>query len=280
MPIPKFFQNLNRLFTTKGMFIAYCQWLFASTLKNNAPRLQITNQIYIGEWISFSEYWSFRNGVSPSEKEFINKHLGTETKSKKIAIDIGANIGLFTAYLTTFDSTIVHSFEPVPQTFSRLEINIINNNLKNKVILNSLAVGEKKGVVKFAIRDESPATNKISVNENINDIKVNVTTLDDYCQENKIDYIDFLKIDVEGMEDAVVWGGYEMLVNKKIKEILIEICPTNLNNVGSSIKDLYKSIIDVGYYPYKLSSSYIPEYRLTLDDLEKMVLENIVLLPM
>ena len=82
------------------------------------------------------------------------------------------------------------------------------------------------------------------------------------------------------MEDAVVRGGYEMLVNKKIKAILIEICPTNLNNVGSSIKDLYKSIIDVGYYPYKLSSSYIPEYTLTLDDLEKMVLENIALLPM
>ena len=82
------------------------------------------------------------------------------------------------------------------------------------------------------------------------------------------------------MENKVIRGGYMMFVSKKINAVLIEICPTNLNNVGSSIKELYESIMDVGYYPYKLSSRYIPEDRLTLDDLEKMVLENIALLPM
>lgn len=120
MTITKYLQKARKIFTNKEMFIAYCKWLLALTFNNCAPKLKITNHIYIGGWISFSEYYSFRCGISSSEKAFMGKYLDTGSKSNKISFDIGANIGIFTAYLTTFDSTIVHSFEPVPFTFSRL----------------------------------------------------------------------------------------------------------------------------------------------------------------
>jgi FkbM family methyltransferase len=198
---------------------------------------------------------------------------------EKVALDIGANIGLFTGYLATFPSTSVHSFEPVPQTFFRLETNIINNCLNGKAVLNRLAVGETQGSIKFAISNDSPATNKISTSESDHDIKVTVTTLDQYCEDNHIDDIDFLKIDVEGMETQVLRGGDKMLKEKKIKSILIEICPPNLNATGNSIENLYESIINVGYTPYRLSSNGDIDRKLFLEDLQNVVLENVALLP-
>lgn len=274
----RFLKNLSQLLSSKGMFVAYCQWLYSITLQNNPPKLKLTDKISIGEWISFSEYWSFHNGITKAEKGFIIKSLPSNSE-KKVAIDIEANIGLFTAYLTTFPSTSVHSFEPVPQTFSRLEKNMENNGLKDKAVLNLLAVGDNQGSIKFAICNDSPATNKISISESDHDIEVIVTTLDKYCEENHIDYVDFLKIDVEGMETQVLQGGRNMLNEKKIKSILIEVCPPNLNATGNSIEDLYESIINIGYAPYRLSSTYTIANKLTLEDLQEIVLENVALFP-
>jgi FkbM family methyltransferase len=211
----KFIKNVSQLLSKKEMFAAYLRWLSSVTFQNKPPELKINDKVSIGEWISFSEYWSFRNVLSEAEKDFILKNLSLESEQKKVAFDIGANIGLFTAYLTTFASTSVHSFEPVPQTFSRLEKNMKNNGLKDKAVLNRLAVGDTQGSIKFAISDDSPATNKISTSESDHDMEVIVTTLDQYCEDNHIDYIDFLKIDVEGMEAQVLRGGYRYVKREK-----------------------------------------------------------------
>lgn len=74
-------------------------------------------------------------------------------------------------------------------------------------------------------------------------------------------------------------GGYEMLKEKKIKSILIEICPPNLNATGNSIEDLYESIINVGYTPYRLSSTNTIGNQLSLEDLQNIILENVALFP-
>ena len=52
--------------------------------------------------------------------------------------------------------------------------------------------------------------------------EVNTSTLDDFCLKNKIENIDLLKIDTEGHEKEVLQGASSLLLNKKIKYILIE----------------------------------------------------------
>ena len=51
---------------------------------------------------------------------------------------------------------------------------------------------------------------------------VTTITIDKYCKRNKIDYIDFLKIDVEGSECDVFNGMRFMLNNKRIGIVQIE----------------------------------------------------------
>jgi hypothetical protein len=51
---------------------------------------------------------------------------------------------------------------------------------------------------------------------------VSVTTLDKFCEENKVSKIDLLKIDVEGFEYEVLKGSVNTLTKGKIDTIQIE----------------------------------------------------------
>ncbi|MBI4243446.1 MAG: FkbM family methyltransferase [Planctomycetes bacterium] len=71
-------------------------------------------------------------------------------------------------------------------------------------------------------------------------------TLDDFCQEKMIERIDFIKIDVEGMELQVLYGGGQIL--KKCKPVmLIEIQERTLKNGGTTFDQLLSTLFSFGY---------------------------------
>ena len=49
------------------------------------------------------------------------------------------------------------------------------------------------------------------------------TTLDDFCDENNVEFIDFLKIDVQGAEFKVLKGAKKALSEKRIGVIQLEV---------------------------------------------------------
>jgi FkbM family methyltransferase len=284
----KIIQNINQLLTTPGMALAYSNWLLHRRLIGKSPEITLIADAKVSGWISFSEYWAFRKVMTDEEKALIElqfNQLRDRQTSPTIAIDIGANVGLFTVYLATIGYDKVHSFEPVPQTFERLQANLAINTFANTLVLNRLAVGAEEGFVEFQIFDDSPAQNRLSnpnkklEHETIKSIQIPVTTLDKYCDDNEINVIDFLKIDVEGMEPLVIQGASQILKNKLVKIILIEICPANLSLTGNSIDNLYKSFVDVGYLPHTLLPNGHIGSELNLEELRSITLANVVLAP-
>ena len=77
---------------------------------------------------------------------------------------------------------------------------------------------------------------------------VNTNTIDNYCNENNIECINFIKIDVEGAEKLVLDGGINMLKDNKIKMGLFEIGETltDANTNEHEICDMLES------YNYKI----------------------------
>lgn len=280
----KILENTKRLVTTPGMFNAYCNWLIARRLSNHGPALSCTPDSKITGWLNFSEYWSFHHGVPEAEKLLMQKCLNRGNQEKTVAIDIGANLGLFSVVLASIGYDQIHAFEPVPQTFARLKSNVVNNQFLEKVKLNCTAIGSEEGFIEFQIFDNSPAINRIvksnQQQEKTTRIqKVTVTTLDQYCAEHDINKIDFLKIDVEGMEPLVIQGSENILKNKRVSTILLEICPANLKISGSSISELYESILKLGYLPHLLLTNGDIGKVLKLEHLQTMTLANVVVIP-
>lgn len=70
-----------------------------------------------------------------------------------------------------------------------------------------------------------------------------------------------------------------MFAERRIKAVLIEICPNNLRAVGLSPADLYREFRTARYSPYSLNNDGKSGAKLSLAEIEAMVLANIVLLP-
>jgi FkbM family methyltransferase len=64
-------------------------------------------------------------------------------------VDVGANVGSYTVLAGSHVGARTFSVEPVPSTFSKLINNISINHLNERVTPFNLALGSKKGSVKF-----------------------------------------------------------------------------------------------------------------------------------
>jgi FkbM family methyltransferase len=147
-----------------------------------------------------------------------------------LCLDIGANNGNYTKMLLEFTDSKVISFEPLPKAFSNLS-NLINF-YSNRLETFNLGIADKKGELDLFFGDSesehasfSIDINKIDYVEKINKNKLNVavTSIDLFVVENKINKIDFIKIDTEGFEFEVLIGAKNTIKNLKPKFIQIEM---------------------------------------------------------
>jgi len=114
-----------------AMLFACMRWVGAKLFFGRPSRHTLPGGAQIGEWLSFSEYWYFRNIIPKSERLFVEQCLDCKTAGG-MAFDIGANVGGFTCLMASRGHT-VHAFEPVPETFCRLKNNVKFNGLRSAV---------------------------------------------------------------------------------------------------------------------------------------------------
>jgi len=168
-----------------------------------------------------------------------------------VFLDVGANIGLFTllAADAVGSTGAVHSFEPCGATFNRLSSNIRLNNFDN-VRANQLALSEEPGELElYTSQDGHDAWNSFAgtlAGAAGERQLVSVGTLDDYVLQNQV-VPSLIKIDVEGWESQVLKGGQVALSGLDAPDLLVEFTEHNCVAAGSSGKDLFHAIEQLGY---------------------------------
>jgi FkbM family methyltransferase len=138
---------------------------------------------------------------------------GKTMQEDAVVLDIGANIGLFSAYAARrCPRGTVHAFEPGETNLAHLRRNLTLNDLTN-VRVNAMGLYDRTGTLVFNFTADNPAGSFITdtdVSAGTAET-VQVSTLDDWAREADLDRLDLVKMDVEGSELRVLEGGDKTL---------------------------------------------------------------------
>jgi FkbM family methyltransferase len=134
-------------------------------------------------------------------------------------IDIGAGVGEETIIFSSLVGATgkVYAVEAHPKTYKALQYLVKSNQLSN-VISSNLALSDKAGTVSIEDSDNSLGNSIVQVSKG-NTFTIPAETFDDFVERNAIQYIDFLKMNVEGAEQLIVKGMIKNL--KRIKHLAI-----------------------------------------------------------
>ncbi|MCD6011915.1 MAG: FkbM family methyltransferase [Flavipsychrobacter sp.] len=165
-------------------------------------------------------------------------------RKEDLFIDVGANIGSYTALAVGHVRAKTISFEPGPVAFEQLKKNIEANKAQDIATPLQMAVGEKKGVVQFTTNLDS--MNHVAVSTDKQTIQVNLDSLDNILADK---YPALMKIDVEGLETEVIKGAAKTLAKKELKAIIIEL-NSGGKKYGYNKEAVHEMLSAAGFEPY------------------------------
>lgn len=162
----------------------------------------------------------------------------------KIIFDVGANLGNHTLFWTQrVNYSFIYCFEPHPVNYERLTNNVMQNHL-NHVIPVNYGVGACKGysnILEFS-KENYGATVLDSAIKDSGDIKI--IDIDSFVSEQKIDSIDFIKVDTEGFEESVL-AGMKNTIAFFHPDLWIEVSEASFCNVIELLRSQKYIMADV-----------------------------------
>ncbi|MBM3643891.1 MAG: FkbM family methyltransferase [Alphaproteobacteria bacterium] len=185
----------------------------------------------------------------PNEFAFLDRVL----EPNMIVVDAGANQGLYSVFAgkRVGSGGRVIAFEPSRRDCEMLRSNVAHNSLGNVEVIPT-ALGDTMGNGILHIADgEHAGQNTFGVfawegTQERSVENVPVTTLDSEVERLDLRRLDFLKIDVEGAEVALLRGARRSLERFK-PTILVEVNPRTLSGMGESVQTLVEALVQLGY---------------------------------
>lgn len=140
------------------------------------------------------------------------------------------------------------AFEPMSWACSKLKRNIELNDFNNIVIEQIALSNVNQRAQNIYFRSSWTIDPGSSSNAKKKE-DVDFITLDEYVRRNKINRIDFIKLDVDGYEYKIIQGARDTLKRDK-PFIVMELGIYTLQAVGDNGYDLANALSDIGYTFY------------------------------
>jgi FkbM family methyltransferase len=204
-------------------------------------------------WLIYNYYMDW------DEFHFIQRYV----RDDSIVFDIGANIGIYTLWLSQFvgASGRLVAFEPDPLNYQRCAENITRNRLQ-MATLEQAALSNHSGKLQFSAGED--LENHLIPQGAASDssVYVQATTLDEYCGSHQIETIDFMKVDVEGAELMVLQGASNILDRGGVGVMQLELNDA-LKRYGIQRSDVVGLLGKHGYalYTYDCTQNKIDKVQ-------------------
>jgi FkbM family methyltransferase len=174
----------------------------------------------------------------------------------KVVYDVGAFIGLRTLFFATRARHVI-SYEPNSENRRRLNRNLEANSFVSKVTVRPVGVGNCKGSMNVlwddrrageCVAESSPGGRLLLESGTpFRRETVSITTLDEDVRTYA--WPDFIKIDVEGLELAVLQGA-DRTLREHAPDLFIELHGTTLENKVKNAEDVLGLLFNRGYQVY------------------------------
>jgi len=170
-------------------------------------------------------FWSAQN-AELGRCAFSDMKRFLPSDAAPLIIDVGGHIGDSVAlFKKAFPSSMIHSFEPSPQSFEKLKQNTARDS---EVFLWNCAMGAVAGKKTLLQNESSGMSSFLQLGEfGWGQIEkesiVDVTTLDSFLAGHGIERVDILKSDTQGYELEVLKGAEEALRRNRIGLIYLEL---------------------------------------------------------
>lgn len=150
-----------------------------------------------------------------------------------ILYDIGANIGLYTVWAAVVSRARVYAFEPESSSYAMLCGNLFDNGVADRARAYCLGLSDKVGIGHMLLSSTSAATSghQVMVANTSTGVPhsqqfpqgVVTQTLDSLVFDMELPCPTDIKIDVDGLEHAIVAGGERVLSDPTLRSVLIEV---------------------------------------------------------
>ena len=199
-----------------------------------------------------NQYESLRNTGKSYHHQMVDFVVSKHNPKNGMFLDVGANFGIFSlAVAKAHEDARIMAFECQQEIYRLLAMNFVEN--VHDGIAMHMAIGDDNCDLLLPMYDYSKRSNFGSVSLITEAIK-NPEYIGQYPQgfvevtchtldfEVDGDPVDFIKIDVEGMEEEVIAGAYDVIMSNHPK-LLIEHLKSDKDN-------LYCMLEDMGYNTY------------------------------
>lgn len=201
------------------------------------------------------------------------------TRNDLCFFDIGANIGNYSLQINSIfsNSHKIFAFEPSLKTFELLSKNVFK---QSQISVYPFGMSDNKAdeLTLYSNKSDSGLSSLYKRNidhKNIkleNSEKICLSTIDLFCNENKIDKINLLKIDVEGHELSVLIGAQNLIKQKRIEFIQFEFGGSNIDS-KVFFRDIFY-FLEKEYIIYRILKDGLYEIKTYEEKLEIFVTTN------
>ena len=180
-----------------------------------------------------------------------------EDNQEVVIVDLGANIGLFSLYMSSICSEI-YSVEPTPSHIEIIKDLLDKLQVKN-IFPNQVAIHTKNGEEEFQLNSSNSTMNSFlrhGIDPGGTDsVTVPTTTLADFIKNTVKKRVNFVKMDIEGFENIIVHDPSFEEAIKEIDAIYVEVhdfegvgkMEENVNRVVERLESLGKKTMKLTY---------------------------------
>ena len=165
------------------------------------------------------------------EPETISWLRGFEKGS--IFYDVGANVGVYTLFASLISGAKTYSFEPSSSNFVTLVKNINMNGIQKVAIPYCIGLDNKTAFTRLYMPNLDLGSSGHSVGKAVDPLLkpaefpfsqgIFSATLDDLIEKWDFPVPNYIKIDVDNIEHKIIEGAFNLLQNRTLKSVLIEM---------------------------------------------------------